>query len=321
MLALPDYAHKCSPKTYTQPQLFACLVLKEFLHRDYRGIEQLLKDMPELTAAIELKQVPDHSTLQKAAKRLLSTPFATSLLDVTIRLGKLLKKIEPTAALAAMDGTGLESRHASAYYVRRKAKGGKSEQKLTYQRFPKAGLVSECKSHLILAVVPQRGPGPDITHFRKAFDQARKRLRFTVLAADAGYDAEHTHVYGRSHGVRTLIPPLIGRPTTKPPAGYWRRTMLRVLPRSRYGQRWQSETVNSMLKRLLGSALRARSYWSQCRETVLRALTLNVMILRRRRVFDRACQEPIVPKSPAPTPPISKPSPAPATEEPADRNG
>src|SRR6266850_1978410 len=35
-LALPDYAHKFSPKTYTQPQLFACLVLKEFLHRDYR---------------------------------------------------------------------------------------------------------------------------------------------------------------------------------------------------------------------------------------------------------------------------------------------
>ena len=38
-LALPDYAHKFSPKTYTQPQLFACLVLKEFLHRDYRGMD------------------------------------------------------------------------------------------------------------------------------------------------------------------------------------------------------------------------------------------------------------------------------------------
>jgi hypothetical protein len=43
-----------------------------------------------------------------------------------------------------------------------------------------------------------------------------------------------------------------------------------------------------MLKRHLGSALRARSYWSQGREIVLRALTLNVMILRRRKVFDRA---------------------------------
>jgi hypothetical protein len=279
MLALPEYAHKCSPKTYTQPQLFACLVLKEFLHRDYRGIEQLLKDMPELTAAIDLKRVPDHSTLQKAAKRLLSSELATRLLDVTIRLGKLLKKIEPTVALAAMDGTGFESRHASAYYVRRKAKGGNFKQSMTYRRFPKAGIVCDCHSHLILAIVPERGPGPDFTHFHKAFDQAQRRIRIATLAADAGYDGEHIHVYARQRKVRTLIPPLIGRPTTKPPQGYWRRTMKRVLKRSRYGQRWQAETTNSMLKRLLGSALRARTYWSQCRETILRGITLNVMIL------------------------------------------
>jgi len=289
-LALPDYAHKFSPKTYTQPQLFACLVLKEFLHRDYRGIAELLKDTPDLAAAIDLEKVPHFTSLQKAAKRLLRSDFANRLLDKTVRLGKFVGKLKSPLPKAAMDGTGLESRHASAYYVRRKAKGGKSEQKLTYQRFPKAGLVSDCRSHMILAVVPERGPGPDITHFRQAFDQAYRRIHFASLAADAGYDAEHTHVYGRSRGVRTLIPPLIGRPTNKPPAGYWRRTMLSVLPRSRYTQRWQSETVNSMLKRLLGSALRARSYWSQCRATVLRALTLNVMILRRREVFDRAGQ-------------------------------
>jgi hypothetical protein len=284
-LALPDYAHKFSPKTYTQPQLFACLVLKEFLHRDYRGITELLRDTPELVAAIDLEKVPHFTSLQKAAKRLLRSDFANRLLDKTVRLGKFAGKLKSPLPRAAMDGTGLESHHASAYYVRRKAKGGKSEQKLTYQRFPKAGLVSDCQSHLILAVVPGRGPGPDILHFRQAFDQAYRRIRFASLAADAGYDAEHTHIYGRSRHVRTLIPPLIGRPTSKPPVGYWRRTMSRVLRRSRYSQRWQSETVNSMLKRLLGSALRARTYWSQCREIVLRALTLNIMILRRREVF------------------------------------
>jgi hypothetical protein len=47
---------------------------------------------------------------------------------------------------------------------------------------------------------------------------------------------------------------------------------------TRYPQRWQIETVNSMIKRLLGSALRARSYWSQCREILLRTITHNVMI-------------------------------------------
>ena len=81
--------------------------------------------------------------------------------------------------------------------------------------------------------------------------------------------------------MRSLIPPLIGRKTSKPASGYWRRQMQRRLRLTRYGRHWQVETVNSMLKRLLGSELRARSYWSQCREILLRALTLNAMILRR----------------------------------------
>src|SRR5262245_49858753 len=138
-LALPDYAHKYSRKTYTQPQLFACLVLKEFLHRDYRGIEALLRDTPDLAAAIDLKSIPDHSTLQKAAKRLLCSQSVSGLLDKTVRLGKYLGTLQPTVSLAAMDGTGLESHHASAYYVRRKAKGRDFKQAMTYRRFPKAG--------------------------------------------------------------------------------------------------------------------------------------------------------------------------------------
>jgi len=297
-LSLPDYAHKFSPKTYTQPQLFACLVLKEFLHRDYRGMEALLRDTPDLAAAIELTKIPDHTTLQKAAKRLLRSESVSGLLDRTVRLGKHLGKLDPTVSLAAMDGTGLESHHASAYYVRRKAKGRDFKQSMTYRHFPKAGIVCDCKSHMILSIVPERGPGSDAAHFQRAFDQARRRIRIATLAADAAYDGEHIHTYARTRGVRTLIPPLIGRPTSKPPRGYWRRVMKRVLPRSRYGQRWQAETTNSMLKRLLGSALRARKYWSQCREIALRALTLNVMILRRREVFNRATVTSLDPKSP-----------------------
>lgn len=57
----------------------------------------------------------------------------------------------------------------------------------------------------------------------------------------------------------------------------------------RYGQRWQAQTTISMIKRLLGSALAARRYWTQCREITLRAITLNVMILwRRKRRFLRS---------------------------------
>ena len=69
--ALPPYSSKFSRKDFTQHQLFALLVLREFLKQDYRGLEQLLRDWSDLRQALGLTKVPDHSTLQKAAARLL----------------------------------------------------------------------------------------------------------------------------------------------------------------------------------------------------------------------------------------------------------
>ena len=71
--ALPAYSHRQSPKTFTQHQLFACLVLKNFLRTDYRGIVAHLADHPTLVAALDLKKVPHFTTLQKAAQRLLKS--------------------------------------------------------------------------------------------------------------------------------------------------------------------------------------------------------------------------------------------------------
>jgi len=292
--ALPRYAHRFSPKKFTQPQLFACLVLKEFLKLDYRKLAAVLADTPDWCKAIELDEVPHFTTFQKAARRLLSAAPARRLLDQTIHVGVAVHRTKRRVDLAALDGTGFESRHASSYYVRRRETGGKYRGKshaLTYRRFPKAGILCDCASHMILAVVPGCGPAPDGPHFCAALDQARRRVRIVTLAADAGYDSERSHEYARQVcGVRTLIPPLIGRPTEKPPSGYWRRQMKIRLHTTRYTQRWQVETVNSMIKRLQDSALRARTYWSQCRELVLRAITHNVMVVRRLKVFYRAGQ-------------------------------
>src|SRR3981081_2187002 len=292
--ALPVYSHRCSPKTFTQPQLFACLVLKEFLRLDYRKLAALLTDTPDLCKTIELSKVPHFTTFQKAAQRLLVATPARRLLDWTIHIGVALRRIKRRVVMAALDGTGFESHHASSYYVRRRETGGKHRGKyhsLTYRRFPKAGILCDCASHIILAVVPGHGPKPDILHYREALDEARRRVRLVTLAVDAGYDSEGSHEYARHEcGIRSLIPALIGRRTNKPPSGYWRRQMKARLHTTRYSQRWQVETVNSMLKRLLDSALRARKRWNQYREIVLRSLTLNLMILRQRRVFYRAGQ-------------------------------
>ena len=79
--ALPPYSTKFDRKVYTQHQLFAILALREFLKQDYRGMEQLLTEWAELRQVLGLATVPDHSTLQKAAQRLLQkrgpTPSST----------------------------------------------------------------------------------------------------------------------------------------------------------------------------------------------------------------------------------------------------
>jgi len=82
---LPAYSHQCSPKKFTQHQLFACLVLKAFLKTDYRGVVEHLSDCSDLREAIELKRVPHFTTVQKAAQRLLRSKHIDRLLDETVR--------------------------------------------------------------------------------------------------------------------------------------------------------------------------------------------------------------------------------------------
>lgn len=86
--SLPAYAHRCSPRKFTQHQLFACLVLQQFLKLDYRKLQAFLLDTPCLTAVIELNTIPHFTTFQKAASRLLKSSSAQRLLDKTIRKEK-----------------------------------------------------------------------------------------------------------------------------------------------------------------------------------------------------------------------------------------
>jgi DDE family transposase len=286
--ALAPYSHCYSPKKFTQAQLFACLVLKEFCRRDYRGIVAMLQDLPELCQSIELAVVPHFTTLHKAAQRLLCIQPVRHLLSATLQQARRSKISRRRVRLAALDGTGLESRHISAHFLRRRAQTKENRQK-KHTRHPKVGLLCECASHLVVAAVPGRGPSSDSVHYRRALHEALLCVSIDTLVADAGYDSEDAHVHARRDlRIRSIIPSTIGRPTAKPPTGYYRRLMRRRFDKKKYGQRWQVETVNSMIKRNLGSALRARRYQAQGREILLRVLTHNIMILRLVRVFYKA---------------------------------
>ena len=70
--ALPAYASRFSKHDFTQPQLFAMLVLRQFLKTDYRGVVALLAEWAEVRRALRLRKVPHYSTRCYAERRLLA---------------------------------------------------------------------------------------------------------------------------------------------------------------------------------------------------------------------------------------------------------
>ena len=177
---------------------------------------------------------------------------------------------------AAVDATGLETRHASFYYVDRKG-----YRPFRRKKWPKLTVVCHSATHLFAGVVASRGPSNDSPQFPEAVKQAAANVAFDRLLADAAYDAEHNHRLCRDElGIRSTVIPLNARRGSRPPSTKYRAQMQQHFPKDVYGNRWQVESAISRNKRLLGPALRARTDPSQDRECILRVLTHNLMILR-----------------------------------------
>lgn len=301
---LPAYSSKFSRHDYTLPQLFACLCAKEMLKSSYRQIEAVLRDSPHWCHAIGMGKVPDHNTLCNAARTLLRQCSVKKLLDAMARWAAKNRALGLNDKPIAGDSSCYELHHVSRHYQRRRDReergplsqkarrrrrdGRKRNPRGALRRLPKLAIAVSCHSHLILGMWRGTGTGSDAPHFEPLLSDARRRIarRSFMAVFDAGYDSERNHQIARQDlGVRSIMPALIGRPTDKKPT-YWRAHMKRLLhskqsrKRCGYTQRWQSETVTSMMKRNLGSALRGKTAHSRKRDLALKVLTHNLMIIR-----------------------------------------
>lgn len=192
-----------------------------------------------------------------------------------VALGRAIGLL-PLRSRAAVDATGLESRHVSRYYVWRL--GGRHPR----LSWPKLTVVCDLKSHFWLGVYVCMGPCQDSPQFPPALRQAAGHQSIDEVLGDKGYDAEHNHQLCREQlGIRSSIIAVRRNTngTQQWPSTPYRREMKRRAWRARYGQRWQVESAFSRHKRLLGPALRARTWVMQQWECLLRVLTHNLMLL------------------------------------------
>jgi hypothetical protein len=263
---LPRYTHPKSPHRFTWPQLTACVLLLIYLNKSYRDMEEWLLATDAVCAALALRQVPDHSTLSRALKRL-------HLRDLDAMRRTLLARLPVTEDVIALDSTGYRRTQASAYYQSRRG--------TTFRSWAKGVYAVGAASQLILAWRQGRGPAIDSPYLNGLRRDARRygryhgRERQWLLVADMGFD-------GRGIEDGDLIPPVRRHGTLVAPA---RRARADLVAAARldgvYGQRWKCETVHSVIKRKTGDAIRSRLPRNQRLEPVLKGLVYNLHRLAR----------------------------------------
>jgi hypothetical protein len=287
--ALPKYFSKFSRRDFTLPQLFACLVLREHQRKSYRQTEALLRDSRPWCRDIGMSKFPDHNTLCRAFHALHLARRQGKLLDRVTRWFAVARQL---GSIVAIDSSLYDTHHRSRHYEQRcrhyasrEKSTANTRRSRSVKRCPKLAVGVCTRSHVILSTRVKTGMGSDCRDFEPLlFDAWRRHPRLKTVLADAGYDSESNHRIARlDMNVRSFIKTGAGRPSKKPPSGYYRRLMSKRLKGSqkgkKYSQRAQVETVNSMLKRNLGDSLRAKSPRARREEQLLRVLTHNIALL------------------------------------------
>jgi hypothetical protein len=257
---LPLYRHAKSPHRYTQPQLVACLLMAFYVNKSYRDTEEWLLASEALCQALELKEVPHYSTLARTFQHL-------TLEQMTRMRDRLLRALEGKEAVVSVDTTSFRFGQASAYFLTRSGR--------RYRHWLKGGYAVGRQSQMIVGW--RTTPGK-ITDFRllaplrcqaARYGTHERQRRTWILLGDAGFDARDVSAYD-------IIPPLRRNAPRWSPERQARREMVWTARLDGlYGQRWKSETVNSVIKRKFGDSIRSRRIRLQHREPIIKALVYD----------------------------------------------
>ena len=163
----------------------------------------------------------------------------------------------PTNGVVGIDASGFDRSYASKRYTKR--------TQLTIQQL-KVTLLVDIRANVILDL--------HVTTTRKHDIQIAPSLirrntdDVAVLLGDNGYDDQKIRVLAQREEIR----PLIKHREFSSIHKAWNARLDADL----YGQRSQTETVNSRLKRKYGSFVRSRRWWKQFREVTLACLVHNL---------------------------------------------
>jgi Transposase domain (DUF772) len=113
---LPTYRSRFSKHQFTQPQLLAILCLMRYEDWTFREAEVRLGEHRELREILQLRSVPDYTTLYRFFRRLDDDTITRGVGEAVRRLRSGKKHVRVSAPI---DGTGLSYNAVSTFFIRR----------------------------------------------------------------------------------------------------------------------------------------------------------------------------------------------------------
>jgi len=225
--------------------------LREYLDLPYRRLLDTLSEMPGIVAKLGLNvgELPDYSTVCARWQRL--------KMRVWRGLLRLSAELHELGELQAIDATCIDRIKASQHFAKR--------TDYVFEDVKTTALV-DCSTGVILDIhcsVKQRHD----THIGWQV-LVRNIENLSTVLADKGYDWDLLRYILHSEGVKTVI--------KHREHGYLDIAENALIDDSIYHQRSLIESAFFALKRRFGETLRARTWYGQFREIVLKSAIRNI---------------------------------------------
>jgi len=277
---IKKYNSRYSNKIYDNYQHITLQCIRQYEQKGYERFIKDIPDKPHLIEFLKLKSIPHFTALQKFAQRIKQSILGLVLAMALARTG--IKKI-----VGGVDGTGNKPNRASVYYVyrlecfarkKKKRKRGRPKKKRKVRRFIKVFPFVELRKQIPIAVGFSRRLGNESPYFEPVAKKAMKCGKpFKEVPLDMGYDAEHVHEFIREGmNALSIIPARNEKVPVWRTKGKYRKQMKRGYSKKKYHQRSKNETVNFVVKQLMGEMVYALDWRMQNKELLFRYIMYAV---------------------------------------------
>ncbi len=256
--------HFHSKKMYGNIKLSFLVVYKEKLNVSYRRFVEICEEN-SIAHMLGLKRIPHFTTLQKFVQR---TPKA--LFEQLVKVcGKLLnlKHIE-----SSIDGTGFSNNNPSHYYLKRCRQ---QKRPVKVKNYTKTLFITDNKSKLVLNVKTFSHNVVETIQLKPMVSEIADYL--STIVADKGYDSQSNRKHCREKGIQPHIPLREYEQTRSQTTHVSKRTIeQRLFNKLLYNRRALIESVNSAIKRTLGSYTNNKTASNQQKQTTIKAIAYNI---------------------------------------------